>query len=60
MKQSKYQEKQRSGNQIYGPGCCANRNFMEPDARVDKARAEAEARGHFVCHKHKQNHCKLC
>jgi len=60
MKVSKYQRKVREGRQMYGPGCCANRNFMEPQPAVDKARAEALTRGHFQCFKHRENFCKQC
>lgn len=42
---SKYATKVASGNQLYGPGCCAHTRTAE---QIAKGKAEAAKRGHFA------------
>lgn len=41
---SAYAIKRASGNQMYGPGCCAH---GVTQAQIEKRRAEAKRAGHF-------------
>ncbi len=44
MNKSKYGEKLRNGNMMYGPGCCAH---TVTHSQIEKAKEEARKRGHF-------------
>ena len=44
-KKSQYAAKRESGQQMYGPGCCAHK--VTP-AEIERARQRAQERGHFA------------